>query len=96
MKHAVDDLPVQLVPELWQRLLAAEDAVEGQDQRHGRGLLQAGPPRRSAQPEPGRVLGLSANQLPDDGFDIAGVAQRLEFADPVGLVRFLDVELVVP
>jgi hypothetical protein len=38
-EHAVYDCVVQIVPEVRERLLAAQDAVEGEDQRHGRCLL---------------------------------------------------------
>lgn len=57
--------------------------------------LQVRAPRdlRGKIPAP---LGPSGEPLVDERFDIGGVAQRLELADPVGVVFLLDIEQVVP
>ena len=96
VEHSVDDV---LVQRSWPESLglraavAAEDAVEGQDQRHGRGLLEAQAARRSALARAWPVFWLPANHRWMTGFDVVGVAQRLEVADPVSRVGlFLDVE----
>ena len=74
------------MPEFWQLVLAAaEDAVEGQDERHGGGLLQARTPG-DLRGESLAAVGVVSEPLADDRFDIVGVAQRLEFADPMRLV----------
>ena len=93
-EHAVEHPGVQVAPEVWQRSAAADDAVEGQDQRHGSGLLQARAPRDLG----GKILAplrLPGEPALDEGLDVVGVAQRLEFADSVGVVCVLDGELIV-
>ena len=94
-EHALEHPGVQVAPEVWQRFAAADDAVEGQDQRHGSGLLEARAPRDLGGKiaAPLRLLGEPAL---DEGLDIVGVAQRLELADSVGVVFLLDDELAVP
>ena len=94
-EHAVEHFGVQVVAEVGQRLGAADDAVEGQDQRHGRGLLEVRAPRDLG----GKILApLRSPGEPalDEGLDVVGVAQWLEFADSVGVVCVVDGELISP
>ena len=79
---------------LGQRPGAADDAVEGQDQRHGRGLLEVRTPRDLG----GKIvapLRPPGEPALDEGLDVAGVAQWLELADSVGFVCVIDGELIV-
>jgi hypothetical protein len=89
---------VQGMPELWQRRVVVtigDDAVERQDQRHGGGLLQVNTPRDLNSKVPASFRA-PVKPVPDKRFDIVGVEQRLEVANPMAIIFFVNYELMVP
>src|ERR1022692_1149713 len=94
-EHAIEHPGVKVAPEVWQRFAAADDAVEGQDQRHRSGVLEARAPRDLG----GKIvspLRPPGKPAVDERFDIVGVAQRLQVADSMGVVPLPDDELLIP
>ena len=94
-KHAVEHLAVQFAPVIWERFVATDDAVEGQNQRHGGGLLQARTPGDLG----GKILAplwLVFEPAADEGFHVLGIAQWLKLAHAVGIVCVINGELLIP
>jgi hypothetical protein len=94
-EHALKNLDVQVAPKLWQPSAAAEDAKEGQDQRHGRGLLETGTPC-DLRSKTFALFWLPDEPALDKRFDVVWVAKWLEVADSVSFVLIVDGELVSP
>ena len=86
---------VQVAPELGQR-----SAVRRRCSRRPGSTARSRPAEgqdaaRSGRQGSGPAPGLRRTSV-DEGLDVAGIAQRLELADPVGFVCVIDRELISP
>jgi hypothetical protein len=94
-KNASKHPGVKFPPQLRQWPVAAHDAVESQDQRYSRGLLQNGI-ARDLDSKAGSSFGPILELPQDERFDVLRVTQRLELADSMGIVIHIDHQLPIP
>jgi hypothetical protein len=76
-------------------LVAADNAVGGENQRHCSGLLRVRAPGDLGN-EIVPPLGPAREPVLDERFDVLRVTQGLEIGDSMGVVSLLDEQLPVP